>query len=170
MSEAGTRDLDEDFIRTFQTGIGGVGGKDALASWIYARRYIEPGEMAMAALAEEAGYSLASVSNKVRALEQAGCVARRTRPGTRKVYVSAHKDITGVFLRQLEQIRHTQTLVMMREIPPMIDRYAKGDMPGEMAEKIALLRGMYEDMATIDGIITEMTGRLAAAGGGHGGR
>jgi DNA-binding transcriptional regulator GbsR (MarR family) len=167
MSDSVTADLDEDFIRAFQTGIGGAGKQDALASWIYARLYIEPGEMTLAALAEEAGYSLASVSNKVRALEQAGCVVRRTRPGTRKVYVSAHKDITGVFMRQLEQIRRTQTLVMMREIPPMIERYAKGDMPREMAEKIALLRGMYEDMTTIDGIITEMTDRIAAAGGGR---
>ena len=146
-----------------------MGEKDALASWIYARLYIEPGEMAMAALAEEAGYSLASVSNKVRALEQAGCVVRRTRPGTRKVYVSAQKDVTGVFLRQLEQIRRTQTLVMMREIPPMIDRYAGGDMTEEMAETIALLRQMYEEMATIDGIITEMMVRPAAAGGGGNG-
>ena len=170
MSDAAMTHLEEDFIRAFQTGIGGVGEKDALASWIFARLYIEPGEMAMAALAEEAGYSLASVSNKVRALEQSGCIVRRTRPGTRKVYVSAHKDITGVFMRQLEQIRRTQTLVMMRELPPMIERYEREDMSAEMAEKIALLRGMYEDMATIDGIITEMQERLAATGGGRHGR
>ncbi|WFN34269.1 hypothetical protein L1S32_10540 [Methanogenium sp. S4BF] len=162
MEEAKT--LEDDFIRMFQTGIGGANGMDALSSWLLARLYIEPGEMAMATLAEEAGYSLASVSNKCQMLEHAGCIVKRTRPGTRKVYVYAHKDLIATFMRQLEQIRHTQTLVMMKEIPPMIERYQTDNPPKELAEKIALLRGLHDDMRGIDQIITEVLERLAAGG------
>jgi len=165
-----TAHLEDDFIRMFQTGIGGANGLDALSSWLMARLYIEPGEMAMAALAEEAGYSLASVSNKCRMLERAGCIVKRTRPGTRKVYVYAHKDLIGTFMRQLEQIRHTQTLVVKKEIPSMIGRYRTDDMPPEMAERIALLQGMYDDMMTIDDCIRGMLERLAAEGGNRDGQ
>ncbi|WP_165077847.1 hypothetical protein [Methanogenium sp. MK-MG] len=160
-----TAALEDEFIRMFQTGIGGANGLDALSSWLMARLFIEPGEMAMADLAEEAGYSLASVSNKCQVLERAGCIVKRTRPGTRKVYVYAHKDLIATFMQQLEQVRHTQTLVVIKEIPPMIERYQTDDMPKELEERIALLQGMYDDMKKIDGIITGMLERLADVGG-----
>ena len=162
--------LEDDFIRMFQTGIGGANGLDDLSSWILARLFIETGEMAMADLAEEAGYSLASVSNKCQVLERAGCIVKRTRPGTRKVYVYAHKDLIGTFMRQLEQVRHSQTLVMMKEIPPMIERYQTDSLSDEMKEKIALLQGLYDDMKIIDEIVTGMLERLADVGGARNGQ
>lgn len=165
-----TAELEDEFIRMFQTGMGGADGHDALSSWLMARLFIEPGEMAMADLAEEAGYSLASVSNKCRMLEHAGCIVKRTRPGTRKVYVYAHKDLIATFMRQLEQVRHTQTLVVIKEIPPMIERYQTDNMPEEMEKRIALLQGMYDDMKIIDGIVTGMLERLANAGGDQNGQ
>jgi len=165
-----TPTLEDDFIRMFQTSIGGANDLDALSSWILARLFIEPGEMAMADLAGEAGYSLASVSNKCQVLERAGCIVKRTRPGTRKVYVYAHKDLVGTFMRQLEQIRNSQTLVVMKEIPPMIERYQTEDLSDELKEKIALLQGLHDDMKIIDKIITGMLERLADVGGARNGQ
>jgi DNA-binding transcriptional regulator GbsR (MarR family) len=165
-----TPTLEDDFIRMFQTSIGRSKGLDDLSSWILARLFIETGEMAMADLAGEAGYSLASVSNKCQVLERAGCIVKRTRPGTRKVYVYAHKDLIGTFMRQLEQIRNSQTLVVMKEIPPMIERYQTEDLSDELKEKIALLQGLHDDMKIIDKIITGMLERLADVGGARNGQ
>ncbi|WAI00206.1 hypothetical protein [Methanogenium organophilum] len=161
--------LEDEFIRMFQTGIAGATEHDALSSWLMARLFIEPGEMAMADLAEEAGYSLASVSNKCQMLERTQRIVKRTRPGTRKIYLYAQKDLVATFMRQLEQLRHTQTRVVMKEIPTIIERYQTEDMPEELEERIAILQGMYDDMKEIDGIITDMLERLTDVGGARNG-
>ena len=73
-------------------------------------------------------------------------------------------------MRQLEQIRNSQTLVVMKEIPPMIERYQTEDLSDELKEKIALLQGLHDDMKIIDKIITGMLERLADVGGARNGQ
>ena len=74
---------------------------DSLTSTIVARLFIEPGEVSIKELAEWAVYSLASVSNKVRQLEPSGFIVKRIKPGTRKIYVRANKDVLRAGIEQL---------------------------------------------------------------------
>lgn len=63
--------IDREFINFYQR-VGKAYGMDSLTSTIVARLFIEPGEASIKKLAEEIGYSLASVSNKVRQLAPSG--------------------------------------------------------------------------------------------------
>ena len=72
--------LDQQFTDFYRV-IGRSYNFDDLTTLIYARLFIDPDEVAMEDLAKETGYSLASVSNKLKILETCGVVTRRTRPG-----------------------------------------------------------------------------------------
>ena len=52
-------------------------------------------------LAKKTGYSLASVSNKVKMLESLGMVTRRTKPGSRKVFLYTEKNLLDIMKQQL---------------------------------------------------------------------
>lgn len=151
--------IDKDFIAFYQS-VGKAYGMDSLASTIFARLFIEPGEIAMSELAEETGYSLASISNKLRMFELSGSVTRRTKPGTRKIYVSADKDILKVTLRQFQQFRVHHALPASVEIPHLLERYEKEDLDEQQQVKLEILRHYYEDMLKLDALILEMLDKL----------
>jgi len=153
--------IDEEFIAYYQK-VGKACGFDDLAATIFARLFLEPGEIAMSDLAEETGYSLASISNKLKILEHTGLISRRTKPGTRRVYISVNKGIMKVFIWQLQQVRSEQTQPAMADIPRIISRFENEDLPEEQKEKLATLKRYYDDMTKIDLVIDEIIKKLQA--------
>jgi len=97
----------------------------------------------------------------------------RTGRGHRET--DAARDAKGLYLctqgSHLNQhvatgtVRHARTLAAIKEIPLMIEHYRTDNMPEELEERIALLRGIYDDMKEIDEIITRMPDRFANGGG-----
>jgi DNA-binding transcriptional regulator GbsR (MarR family) len=151
--------IDQDFI-TFMQEVGKAQGMDSLAATIFARLFIEPGEIAMSDLAEETGYSLASISNKLKLLERTGFITRRTRPGTRKVYLSADKDTLKVFVWQLKQLQAVQARPVLEEIPRIVARYESEPLAEVQREKLRIMERYCEDMRLIDGMIADLIARL----------
>ena len=78
-------ELEKKFIEFYQN-IGRGYGLDSLFLTIFAKLYISPEETAMDDLVGETGYSLASISNKVKELENAGLVRKTKRPGRKKIH------------------------------------------------------------------------------------
>ena len=80
------KELENDMIEFFQK-MGVAHGIDNVMSSIMGICYISPDEIAMEDIAEKTGYSLASISMKVKVLEQIGFIEKRNQPGTKKVYL-----------------------------------------------------------------------------------
>ncbi len=152
-------DIDREFIDFYQN-VGKAYGMDSLMATIFARVYIEPGEMGMSELAEETGYSLASVSNKIRQLEPSGLISRSTKPGTRKVYVHADKDILKIAQGQLLRTRANETQPATIEIPRMVERFEKDELSEKQQEKLEILRRYHRDMLKLDSLLEEMLEKL----------
>ncbi|MCQ1534204.1 MarR family transcriptional regulator [Methanosarcina sp. KYL-1] len=152
-------EIDREFIAFYQN-VGKAYGMDSLMATIFARVYVEPGEMGMSELAEETGYSLASVSNKIRQLEPSGLITRNTKPGTRKVYVHSDKDILRIALGQLVRTRASETQPAAIEIPRMIERFEKEELSEKQQEKLEILRRYHRDMLKLDSLLEEMLEKL----------
>ena len=152
-------EIDRGFIDFYQN-VGKAYGMDSLMAALFARVYIEPGEMGMSELAEETGYSLASVSNKIRQLEPSGLISRNTKPGTRKVYVHADKDILKIAMGQLLRTRANETQPAAIEIPRMIERFEKEELSEKQQEKLEILRRYHRDMLKLDSVLEEMLEKL----------
>ena len=119
--------IDKDFIKFYQE-VGKSNGMDELTATLFARLFIEPGEIAMNELAEETGYSLASVSNKIKFLEISGYLVRKKKPGTKKVYLYGRKEILDVVIEQISNARNNEIRKAKTEIPSMIERYNNQDL------------------------------------------
>jgi DNA-binding transcriptional regulator GbsR (MarR family) len=151
--------LDQQFTDFYRV-IGKSYNLDDLTSMIYARLFIDPDEVAMEDLAKETGYSLASISNKLKILETCGVVVRRTRPGTRKVYVYAQKDMMKIVLSSFVLYQQGEVVMVKTEIPRLLEGL-KGKKLGkrEKAQK-EILEKYYEDTLMFDEMITRFLAQL----------
>lgn len=83
--------IDKAFIKFYRE-VGNANGMDELTSTLFARLFIEPDVIAMNELAEETGYSLASISNKIKFLEVSGYVVRKKNRVPKKcIFMAAKK-------------------------------------------------------------------------------
>lgn len=67
-------------------------GLDELSASIIATLLTEPDDITMEYLMKKTGYSLASVSNKVKMLTNFGMIIRKTKPGAKKIYLHMEKN------------------------------------------------------------------------------
>jgi DNA-binding transcriptional regulator GbsR (MarR family) len=151
--------LDQQFTDFYRI-IGKSYNFDDLTTHIYARLFIDPDEVAMEDLAKETGYSLASVSNKLKILETCGVVTRRTRPGTRKVYVYADKDMMKMMMSFFVQYQQGEAVRVREEIPRMLDDL-KGKKLGKREKAQAgILKKYYDDTMAFDRMISQLMAAL----------
>jgi len=151
--------LDKQFTDFYRV-IGRSYNFDDLTSMIYARLFIDPEEVAMEDLTKETGYSLASISNKIRILETCGVVVRRTRPGTRKVYIYAEKDMMKMMVSFFIQYQQGEVVMVKTEIPRLLEGL-KGKKLGkrEKAQKM-ILEKYFADTLMFDAMITRFLAQL----------
>lgn len=151
--------FDQQFIEFFRP-IGRTYNFDDPTSIIYARILIDPGEVAMEDLAKETGYSLASVSNKLKILETFGVVVRRTRPGTRKVYFYAPKDMMKMIISYLVQYQQGEMGIVKSGIPRLLDGFKGKKLSKREKAQAEFLKKYYADTLFFDELVTRFLAEL----------
>lgn len=151
--------IDKAFI-DFYKPIGKAYGMDDLTASIFARLFIEPGEISMSELAAETGYSLSSISNKVKLLEPTGFVTRQTKPGTRKVYLYTRKNILDILMWQLNRVRLNEIERAKTKIPPLVTHHDEKSLTDVQKEKIAILKQYHDDLMKFDDVLNEILEKL----------
>ena len=151
--------LDQQFTDFYRV-IGRSYNFDDLTTLIYARLFIDPEEVAMEDLAKETGYSLASISNKLKLLETCGGVVRRTRPGTRKVYVYAQKDMMKIVLSSFVQYQQGEVVMVRTEIPRLLEGLKKKKLGKREKAQKEILEKYYADTLMFDEMITRFLAQL----------
>jgi len=147
-------ELDKKFVSFYQR-VGKVQGMDNSLVSIFALLYLEPDELSLEDLAKKSGYSLASVSNKVRMLETSGFVSSSSKPGTRKVYVTMGKNILKLWKQHLI-LKQKGVLQLAKERIPEIIRESRPKVKTERErKKIKILEGYYKQMIKFEQLIQE---------------
>ena len=135
-------------------------GLDNLTSRIIARLFIEPKEVAMEDLAKETGYSLASISNKIKMLEQAGFIQRKSKPKTKKVYLYMEKDFPKIIKDIFIRMQQVQIGTLKLQVPKLITNY-KGKLKTEKEkQQMKILEIYYKDLLKIDKVMEEFIQKL----------
>ncbi len=75
--------------------------------------------VALEEIAEETGYSLATISNTIRFFETKNMVKRIKKPKSKKVYVEARTDYLAVMKQKLEMI-YNNTTIVKEQLPQII--------------------------------------------------
>ena len=148
-------DIDKEFIELYQT-IGSVSGLDNLFVTLFAKLYIEPEDMAMENIAKETGYSLASVSNKVKVLETMGIVKRIKKPGSKKIFLRIEKDMIKIFKEHLAKKEEKNIKLIKEKIPEIIKKYKHKVKTEKDKKKIKILENYYKQILKTEKIISHI--------------
>jgi len=148
-------EIDKDFIEMYQ-GFGTAMGLDNLFITLFAKLYIEPEELAMDELAKETGYSLASVSNKVKMLEAMGIVKKIRKPGSKKIFLYAEKDFLKMTKNHLVKEEENCINLVKAKLPDIIKKY-KNKVKTERAKgKLRILENYYNQILKFESLIANI--------------
>jgi len=120
------------------------------ATKILALLYLEPKEVAMEEIAEKTGYSLASVSNKMKIFETAGFVERVKKPGTRKVFFYMEKNLAKLNIRKLEKMKSYYLKPTLNYLPGMIKKYKEKAKTNIAKEKLEIMETYYNQLKDME--------------------
>ncbi|MFW6378658.1 MAG: hypothetical protein ACOCZV_01420 [Nanoarchaeota archaeon] len=95
-------------------------GVPAVGAKIIAVSFSEPEDQSLEQLSERTGYSLATVSNKIRMLEMMGSVERVKKAGSRKVFVKPKRDVIDDLHHKILQAQRTQITTAKEQLPRLI--------------------------------------------------
>jgi DNA-binding transcriptional regulator GbsR (MarR family) len=120
---------------------------------ILAILYLEPGEIAMEELAEKAGYSLSSVSNKMKLFEATGIVERVKKPGTNKAYFMMEKNLLKMNIRKLDKMISNNIVPAKEILPRIIEKYSKKVKTNEDKEKLKIVENYYKQLKDFEKLL-----------------
>ena len=152
-------EIDMEFIEFYQTA-SRVQGADASLGTILAVLYLEPKEISMEDLAKKTGYSLASISNKIKMFEPAGFVKRIRKPGTKKVFLCAEKNVMEIMKKGFT-MKHDLVINLAKEkIPNIIKRHKGKKLSEEQKQKLKIIEEYYRQMLKFEELIHEMLKKI----------
>ena len=152
-------EIDKEFIEFYQAA-SRVQGADASLGTILAVLYLEPEEISMEDLAKKTGYSLASISNKIKMFEPVGFVKRIRKPGTKKVYLRAEKNVLEI-LKKGFTMKHDLVINLAKDrIPKIISKYKDKKLSEEQKKKLKIIEEYYKQMLKFEELIHEMLKKI----------
>ena len=153
------KNTEKKIIELFQEMASGQGLNDSLLVTLFAKLYLEPEPVAMDDLAKETGYSLASVSNKIRVMEHIFQLKRVKKPGSKKIYLYMEKDIFRIWKEALIKKEEWVIKKVKNKLPPLIEEIRKKARTENDRKKMELLQAYYDKMlkfgSVLDKIINE---------------
>lgn len=128
-------------------------GLDDLSSKIVSVLYLEPEEVPMEDLAKKTGYSLASISNTMRLLENIGFVQRIKKPGTKKVYFYMEKDLVKLNIRKINAANENFIKPAKEFLPQLINKYKSKVKDERSKQKLQIIENYYAQLLQFEGML-----------------
>ncbi len=149
-----TSQLSRDFIK-ITSNIADAAGQDYLLGVIFGILFLQDKEIAMEELAKQCGYSLASVSQKIKIIEQFGIIKKSTRPGSRKIYLSMEKDLLNVWLKQIYSVGEKKIKVAREQLPLLLAAYKNKLMTEEDKRVYQIIKKYHQQIILFDKILRD---------------
>lgn len=130
-------------------------GLKDLQMTIFAVLYLEPESMPMEEIAERTGYSLASISNTMKFMQNLGIVQRIKKPGSRKVYFFVEKNLIKLNIRKLRAAQDTFVKSMKTQLPPIIRKYKKKARDEKSKQKLKIIENYYSQIKKFENILED---------------
>ena len=140
--------------------VGHMHGLDSLTTEIFIITLLEPNCISLEELSKRTGYSLASVSNKVKILERMAIATKNRKPGDKKVYLHVDKKISKVVKKQILKHREIETLPILEKLPGIVNKFKKEAKTKKDKEKAKTLDQYYKDVKKMDELTMELFDKL----------
>ena len=151
--------IENDFME-FARKVGLDFGMDNLCSQIFGILYVEPEEVSMDDLAKRTGYSLASVSNKMKFLEGIGLTQKIKNPGSKKLYYYMEKNVFKMVKNKLQTGLQKEIQPAKQIIPSIIDKYKNAKLDEKQKKQFKIITDYYHQMLKFEELINEFNNIL----------
>jgi len=111
--------IEQEFINFYQRIAKNI-GLDNITSILFAKLYLEPDEISMEELASQTGFSLASISNKIKLLDAMGLITKSTKPGSKKIYLFMEKNFKKLMIQHFRKKQELIFKPAKEKIPEII--------------------------------------------------
>jgi DNA-binding transcriptional regulator GbsR (MarR family) len=142
------KQFEKEFI-DFVSGVWQGFGLDQLSSNLIGIIFIEPKEVSTDFLAEKTGYSLASLSNKLRNLEAMKVVKRIKKPGTKKAFYYIEKDVYQIMRRKMQAMFDQYINPARTTLPIIINRHKSSKMNAEEKKKMDIIIKYHKQLLDV---------------------
>lgn len=157
------KDFEKEFLE-FLSGTFQRFGLDPLSSQMAGILFIEPEEIAMEDLAKRTGYSLASISTKIRPLEERGMVKKVKKPGTKRSFYFMDKDFYGMMMRKLDALERVYINPAKNTLPNILKMGKTGKLTTEEKKKIDIIQRYHRQLAEATAIFDKFREELNRKG------
>lgn len=149
----------EDFVQMYlQIGLNYL--PDQLSLKIFSLLSLEPEEISLEELAQKTGFSLASISNKVKVLENMGMVKRSCHPGSKRCYVFMEKDVRKVMREMLLRKQEMLFNRVKQGLSPIINKYEGKSLNEREKQEIKMIKSYLKQMQEMEIIFQEFIQKL----------
>jgi len=100
-------------------------GINSATAKIIAEIFASTGEISIEELAKKTKYSLATISNSIRFVEQYGAVTKLKKPGSKKIYVKAERDFMKVLAANMNKTHEIAIRPLKQTLPNLIREQKK---------------------------------------------
>lgn len=152
------KELEDKFIEIVNEACS-LTGMDKSDSALFAKLYVQPGEIFMEDLAKETGYSLASISNKIKMLEQTDLISKKTGPGTRKISIYMKKDLLK-FFKDIFAKKNYKLKIIKEKIPDLIKEFKSKAKTTENKKKLKIFEDYYKQLLKFDKLFNFITDKI----------
>lgn len=128
-------------------------GVDDITAQILSILNFEFNEISMEELAQRTGYSLASISLKVKNIEQFWSIKRISKPGSRKTYLYMEKNLIDAFATQIRNGFETELNIAKTKITPLIEAYKENATTHEQKIKLQTYENYLSQINTFEELI-----------------
>ena len=128
-------------------------GVDDITALILSILNFESNEISMEELAQRTGYSLASISLKIKHIEQFWSIKRIYKPGSRKTYLYMEKNLLDAFATQIRNGFATELDIAKKKITPLIEEYRENAITQEQKTKLHTYENYLSEINEFEALI-----------------
>ncbi len=147
--------FEEEFVDFLTEVFSGL-GLDQLSSRLVGIIFLEPKEISMEELAERTGYSLSSLSNRLRMLESHHIIIRVKKPGTKKAYYYIEKDVYAIMRRKVQTIRERFIEPAKKTLPQILDKARGTKLSQDKKKKLDIINKYHKQLLEVDQCVQKM--------------
>lgn len=162
MSKTDRKDPDQE-VKDFIFNVFRSLGFDSVLARTVGVLFIEPEEVSMEDLAKQTGYSISSISTKMKLLANTGSIQRIKKPGSKRVYFYMEKDIKKIMLKKINALSEAYFDPAKEKLPQIIDSYKKSirkSKDANMKEKLRIVESYSKDIETVSNMIRRFRDEL----------
>ncbi len=110
---------------------------------------------------QRTGYSLASISLKIKNIEQFWSIKRMHKPGSRKTYLLMEKDLLDIFDIQIRNGFVTELEIAKTKMPPLIEEYRCNAFTQEQKTKLTTYENYLKEIKHFEELIQHIYDQIA---------